>query len=316
MKHLRFLLVIAVVLAAAVFALELGLRFIVGFGNPIVYDNTFAWGYRPVPNQEVRRAAGKRVRVNNLGLRARRDWPALDDTTRLRLLYLGDSVTWGGTYLDDSETFAERSGERLASVLGRDVLAGNAAVNAWGPLNIKGLTGRLGFMGAKAVVLVVPQDVLDRGMSQIGESPFWNHKPPSALEELLSSWLAYPFGARRYLKKDAFVTAAEVDSFRAATIQVYLEIANRARESDAVVLLVWHPSQSAVAGRKQEPHRERFLEACRRAGYPAVDMTPILRQQSGGGEGLFVDPVHLSSRGHEIYGRVLGDSLARLVRGG
>ena len=316
MRHLGFVLLIAVVLAASVAALELGLRFFMGFGNPILYDNTYAWGYRPVPNQDLRRTARKRVRINNIGLRARRDWPAVDDTTLLRLLYFGDSVTYGGSYTDDSETFAERSGERMASVLGRDVLAGNAAVNAWGPLNMKGLVERLGFFGADAVVLVVPQADLDRGMSNIGEMPFWNHKPSSALEEVAASWWAYQLHTRRYLKKEAFVSAAEIDSFRTATIQVYLDIARRAREAHAQVLLVWHPSRAAVAGEEEEPHRERFLEACRHAGYAAIDMTPVLRRENGGAAALFVDQHHMSLRGHEIYGRVLGDSLAHLVGGG
>jgi hypothetical protein len=312
MKRLAFIGWTAVVLGALVAALELGLRFFLGLGNPVVYDNAYAYGYRPLPNQEVRRMGGKRVRINNLGLRARRDWPA-DDTTSIRLLYFGSSVTYGGSYIDDSETFAERSGERLARLLGRDVLTGNGAVNGWGASNIEGMVERLGFFGADLVVIVAGEDDLDRGFVQVGGSPFWNRKPSSALDEL-SSFLAYRVGVRRHLKKEAFLSPVEIDSYRVANIAVYVDVARRAREADARVLMVWHPTRAAVAGERDEPHRELFLEGCRRAGYTAVDMTPILRQ--AGSEALFMDRAHLSLRAHEVYGLALGDSLARLVRGG
>jgi hypothetical protein len=315
MKRLGFALWIVVVLVAMVAILEVGLRFAMGFGNPVLYDNTYAYGYRPLPNQEVRRTAGKRIRINNLGLRARRDWPAGHDTTSLRLLVLGSSVAYGGSYIDDSETFAERSGERLASILGRTVQTGNAAVNGWGPLNIKGLVQRLGFFGADVAVVVAGESDLERGMSTIGEVPYWNHKPSSAMEEVASSWWAYKLSVRRYLRKEAFLSPAEIDSYHVATIHVYLDIARRARESHARVLMVWHPSRSAVAGKENEAHRELFLESCRREGHATLDMTPILRQQAEGHDALFVDPNHLSARGHEAYGRALGDTLARLVHG-
>lgn len=116
-------------LALVAAALEIGLRLVLGFGAPILYDNPYACGYRPLPNQRVNRTAGREVRINNLGMRARRDWPAARPPGERGILYLGDSVTHGGSFVDDADTFAERGGASLAGRSGRAVRVGNAAVN-------------------------------------------------------------------------------------------------------------------------------------------------------------------------------------------
>src|SRR5690349_2993827 len=47
---------------------EVALR-LLGLGHPILYDNRTTYGYRPLPDQSVRRLFGARVHVNHLGFR-------------------------------------------------------------------------------------------------------------------------------------------------------------------------------------------------------------------------------------------------------
>src|SRR2546428_5785375 len=98
-------------LAAAVLGLaglaglgEAALR-LAGFGHPILYDNRAAYGFRPLPDQTRRRFGGARLHVNNLGLRGADVTPERPPGA-LRILFLGDSVTWGGSYVDDAQLFA------------------------------------------------------------------------------------------------------------------------------------------------------------------------------------------------------------------
>jgi hypothetical protein len=306
------LLWVLVVLAIPLATLELGLRYIAGLGNPILYDNTYAYGFRPLPNQEVSRASGKRIRINDRGLRATRDWPAAKDTAQVRLLYLGDSATYGGSYIDDRETFAEISAVDLRKRIGRDVLVGNAGVNGWGPLNILGLVEHDGFWGSDVVVVVAQEVDFDRTLSHVAETPFWNHKPRFALEELLSTYVAYPFSSGRYLPKERFVPPAEMDSLMHMNLRAFVEVGQRARATGARVLMVWHPSREAVAGAKDDAHHATFVAAVREAGLPLLDLHPVLRGEPRA-RSLYLDPMHLGVRGHAYYGPVLAAAIADLI---
>ncbi|MBI1797656.1 MAG: hypothetical protein HYR74_11485 [Candidatus Eisenbacteria bacterium] len=303
---------VIMVLLGPLAALELGLRYAVGLGNPILYDNTYAYGYRPVPNQSVARTARKRIRINDRGLRATRDWPAAKDTSQIRLLYLGDSVTYGGSSIDDRETFAEISAADLTKRIGRDVLVGNAGVNGWGPLNILGLIEHEGFWGSDVVVLVAQEADFERTLSHVAETPFWNHKPSFALEELISTNVAYPFSSRRYLPKERFVAAGERDSLERVNLGVFLDIGRRARAAGAKVLMAWHPSRDAVAG-EDDRHHAAFIAASSAAGFATLDLYPVLRRDPHP-TALYLDPLHLDARGHAIYGATFAESLAALLR--
>mgnify|MGYP001558315659 CR=1 FL=1 len=74
---------------------EFSLRLVFGLGNPVLYCSSPLFGYRLQPNQFVHRR-GAEIRVNNLGVRADRDW---DEQIENKILFLGNSVTYGGTYI-------------------------------------------------------------------------------------------------------------------------------------------------------------------------------------------------------------------------
>jgi hypothetical protein len=302
---------IVMVILGPLAALELGLRYAAGLGQPVLYDNTYAYGYRPLPDQERARGARKRIRINNHGLRATRDWPAAPDTTQVRLLYLGDSVTYGGSWIDDRETFAELSASELARRSGRDVLVGNAGVNGWGPLNILGLVQHDGFWNSDLVVVVAQEVDFERTLSHVAETPFWNRRPSLAIEELLSSHVAYSFGLRRYLPKEHFVSPVEMDSLYVSNLVAFLEVGRRARATGGRVLMAWHPSRAAALG-AAEPNRARFLDAARREGFPVLDLDAPVRNASEPAK-LFMDPLHLSVAGHALYGRAFAEALAALA---
>ena len=75
-----------------------------GLGDPILYDTHSDYGYRPTPNQLVQRFSGAVVRINNLALRALDDW----HTPTKKVVFVGDSVTYGGSYVSTEDLFAVR----------------------------------------------------------------------------------------------------------------------------------------------------------------------------------------------------------------
>jgi hypothetical protein len=288
--------------AVAAIAGELALR-AVGLGDPVLYDNRLAYGYRPLPNQTRRRIGSARVHVNALGVRGP-DVPPAPAPGTTRLLFLGDSVTWGGSYVDDDALFAAIAARRVAAER-HPVEWLDAGVNGWGPENVLGLVRETRGFASTAWIVTGLEDDLRREKTHIGEVPYFDVPPRTAWEELLV------LGAYRLL------TAYKVpkppdDLARLATanLERYRTIADEGQSLGARVLLVWHPTADALAS-GADPNRDRFLAIAQAVPCAALDLGPVYRAAGGH---VYVDGMHLDATGHRVAGEAIGDALAALVR--
>jgi len=180
-KRKALLVLVLCLVVFSVGACELLLRALMGLGNPVLYDSSPVYGYRPLPNQECGRFRGATIKINNLGLRAEQDW---DAQKRDKILFLGDSVTYGGSYIDNADLFSELAVQRLNRTSGGHYVSGNAGVNAWGVENIHALIVERKFLPAAIYITTLPEGDFYRGLTRMQGLPFFNHKPRTALTEL------------------------------------------------------------------------------------------------------------------------------------
>lgn len=292
-----FLRIVAVVLGlvVALGAGELGLRTI-GLGDPVLYDNRLAWGYRPLPNQTRRRIGGARLHVNALGVRGP-DVAATRPADTTRLLFLGDSVTWGGSYVDDDDLFAAIAARALP---GR-VEWLDAGVNGWGPENMLALVRATGGFDSSIWIVTGLEDDLRREKTHVGEVPYFQVTPHTAWEEVAA--------LAAYHVLTAYKLPKPPDDLRALAgenLDRYRAIAEAARVAGARVLFVWHPTADALAS-GVDPHRDAFLAM----SSSALDLTPAYRAAGGA---VYVDGMHLDRAGHRVAGEAIGAALRALVR--
>ena len=276
---------------------------VLGLGHPILYDNRATYGYRPLPDQSVRRLFGARIHVNHLGLRGP-DAPA----DALRLLFLGDSVTWGGSYVDDRELFATIAADIVAERL-RDhvpsVVAQDAGVNGWGPENVLALVDEEGGFGSRTWVLTLIEDDFRREKTRIGEVPYFNVAPSTAMEELLVRAAYGVLGAYKKRKPDA-----DLARLASANVAACSRIFAAGERAGVHLLVVWHPTEPALAGREPEPSKPMVLAAAATANVPVLDLSAAYR---AAGPGLYSDGLHLSVVGHRVAGRAIGERLAGML---
>jgi hypothetical protein len=123
--RLIFLIVISVFFLLT-FITEIFLKK-VGLGDPVRYDSNILYGYSPKPNQKKKRIKGSFVTINKVGLRSLHSW----DNDKKKIIFLGDSVTYGGSYIDDNDIFSHQVCKNLKSFI-----CGNAGVNAYSVKNI------------------------------------------------------------------------------------------------------------------------------------------------------------------------------------
>ncbi len=100
----------------------------VGLGDPVRYDSSYIYGYSPKENQKRHRIKSSIVTINDVGLRSIYSWK---NSNKNKIIFLGDSITYGGSYIDDTETFSHLVCKKLVKYI-----CGNAGVNAYSIINI------------------------------------------------------------------------------------------------------------------------------------------------------------------------------------
>lgn len=300
---MRAVLAVAALLVALI-ATEAVLRF-AGFGYPVLYENRLGEGYVPVPGQQTRRFGGARVSINNLGVRGA-NVPRTPPPGAIRLLFLGDSVTYGGSAVDDDALFSSRAAEvvrRVRPGVPVDVL--NAGVNGWGPENVRAFVRHTGGFDSTVWVFTVIGDDLAREQTHLGEVPYFARAPRFAWEEVLVLGAYQLLGRYKARKSDADLTA-----LAERNLEVVRSILAMGRRRGAGVLLVWHPAAAAVAGGGESWLKTALAKNAARDEVAWLDLLPAYRAADAD---LFVDGLHLSVAGHTVAGAAIGTELVSLL---
>ena len=283
---------------------EFSLRLFFGLGNPVLYCSSPLFGYRLQPNQFVHRR-GAEIRVNNLALRADRDW---DENIENKILFLGNSVTYGGTYISNNNLFSHLAVQGLSGYV-----AGNAGVNGWGIENISALIVDYEFLPARTYVSVLQEMDFYRGLSKLAGKPFWTTKPTFALQELLGSFYLDRLSGM-YENHERFVSTLEnektverscarlkaMDNF--LKLRGYTHLIYFSTNTDQLLKRV--PPDTIVA---------KLLKMYDINGVYLKEKPELLSLTKAKQKELFYDWNHLSVKGHELWGKIIGEDLQRLL---
>lgn len=186
LKKAAFWVVAGLLMLVPVVLAELYLRSI-GLGNPILFYANASYRFAPLPNQQQVRQRGAKVSIDSKGLRNSADW---SDPADGKLLFIGDSVTWGGTYIDDRQLFSDGVCQRLAAATGKRYICGNAGANQYGTDN---MAERIRYANVNdesvLVVTLIAADAI-RGRVDAEGRYFFMQRPPPPFRAL---WEATTF---------------------------------------------------------------------------------------------------------------------------
>jgi hypothetical protein len=290
-----------------------------GFGNPVLYRVDPRIGYYPAPNQDVHRYGG-RIHINAFGMRSR-DITAAKPVGTFRILLLGDSTLYGGSYLDQSQIYASQ----LESLLNQDAgeLPGAPrrvevlcmGVNAWGPQHELAYVKEFGLFHADLVMVMGPPTDAYRALRGIEQLPFFveGHKPRLAWDEFLGH-LFWDY-RQRLTGGENFEDPSHAREVVEDGIAAWLTIASLARTAHARVDFEFLPSEDEV----REGHATQATELVLSAlvpelekrkipfSYPIALFRPELRVPK-----VYHDGAHLDSHGHALYERYLQDRIRKV----
>jgi hypothetical protein len=281
--------------------LELMASTLFGLGKVVLYASHPIYGYRPTPNQVVSRDGGKTtIKINNLSLRANQDWLESTRSDKTRVLFLGDSIPYGGSYIDNQDLFST-----LAFKNNKNIETANAGVNAWGVLNVHGLIKNLDFMPADIYITVVPEGDFYRGLSRIGGQPFWTRAPRLAIEEAfqhLIYLLSLKKNAELNIRQLSYAEQEKIANLAALALKEYdLYLKNHHHQHYIFIT----PTQAEVVNNdKNDKLVQNALEKNQLDYIYIKNKIPNTLTQTQK-TNLFHDSVHLSKTGHQLWAQII-----------
>ncbi len=318
-RRRKAILLLAAVMLVVVVA-ELICRFLVGLGDPPLYESEASMEYRLRPSTTYWRFH-HRFSVNRYGMRSDDFPPQKSSPQELRVLVIGDSVIYGGVRIDQSQIDTEILKLNLQRQYRRPVVVGNASAKSWGPPNELAYLERFGTFDADVVILeLASHDYADApsfepvvGVS--GEYP--ESRPWSAIGDLLKTYVLPTYlhwGVTPPEVDRTTVTAAESERDILICREAERALFHLVRAHHAKTALVQHLSLPEVTGRFQPGYfaNQAVAEAER---VPYIDDAAELRAQLAAGKNPFFkgDPLHLDPAGQTILANTLQRAVSQAL---
>lgn len=305
---------ILAVIVGFLLLLEVVLRVLFGFGNPLIYIADERIGYLLAPNQRTRRF-GNRIAINEYSMRSlpTRVTPS---PSSLRVLLVGDSIANGGWWTDQEQTIAATMTQLLqvSSVAGKtfnQVEVLNASANSWGPRNELAYLQRFGTFNAQAVVLLINTDDLfataPTSIPVGRERNYPARRPPLALVEVFS----------RYVLPDKPVPELKAVQDEPGdrvgfNLEAIKEMQAITRQTNSQFLLVMTPLLREIGepGSRDYEHqaRQRLTDFTQTHQINYIDFLPLLNSAEQPAT-LYRDHIHLSPQGNHFVSEIVSHYL-------
>jgi lysophospholipase L1-like esterase len=308
------IIILAVVLGLLV-AMELGLRSLFGFGNPLIYIKDEQIGYLLAPNQRTKRF-GNRIEINQYSMRSP-TIPKIPSPSTLRILLLGDSIANGGWWTDQEKTISSLLMNSLGFTSHTqqfEVL--NASANSWSPRNELAYLQKFGTFNAKVVVLLINTDDL------FGTAPtslpvgrdrnYPDHKPPAAIIEVL----------QRYATKQKSIPEIQaLNNEPGDRVGIILEaIANiktLTQNNNCQLIVAMTPLLREIGESGSRDYevkaRQRLSDFLKVNKITYIDFLPIFQAHSDP-KGLYKDHIHVNSLGNKLVSQEIEKALVEILK--
>ncbi len=285
----------------------------IGLGNPLLYKEDKLIGYRLRPNQSKVRLKNTAVNTDFEGFRF--DPNKKQDPNAKIIIFVGDSVTYGGSYIDDTELFSIAYCSK-----NRKLVCLNSGVNGWGTDNMGRFIANFSLYSdripSKFILIILPGDDL-RNLSQLRGLPYWTSPPkqPKAINELFNYvFLRYILlGLRTETPEEKQVNPTD-QKIEARTIEIaWNDLNNYIRSSKFKVDVVLTPPKVWFEKSKKNlsniklyddylitlEENPNVLSTCNLYYFIKEDYSPT----------DYVDRVHLSKKGHMKWTKYLRSCL-------
>ena len=315
---MRVGLIILIVIVGLLGISEVGLRLLLGLGNPLIYLPDQQIGYLLAPNQRTRKF-GNLIEINQYSMRSS-DITISRSNNCLRVLLLGDSIANGGWWTDQADTISEILREQLKFTIADNSFSQvevlNASANSWNPRNELAYLQRFGTFNAQVIVLLINTDDLFGTAPtsvQVGrDRNYPNRKPALALIKAFQDFIL----PSKPIPEMAVVNAEAGDRV-GFNLDAIAQIHNIAQNSGATLLLAMTPLLRETGTGKPRDYeliaRQRLTEFTQNHKITYIDFLPLFNETQHP-ESLYRDNIHLSPQANKLVSVVVMRSLLQLLQ--
>jgi lysophospholipase L1-like esterase len=310
MKKNLLLLTISIALLLTI--IEFSLR-IYGLGNPIIYEKSLLWGYSPLPNQQSKRLKNATVTINKDGLRTSKKFSNIN-----KIIFYGDSVTYGGSYIDDREIFSDLVCQKLNAT--KELYScGNAGVNAYG---IRNITKRIKNYESKfpnhyIIITIIYGDFL-RNFSQINSLPYFTKPMQNIFKatteltlyclDIIRNNVRFGYDKNSYKKNDEEFDTIEINE----SINELVNLYKISKKNNIPIKIIWSPSFQDFSINKIDYENNKIFNILKKEiKNDFVDMKNLLEKLGIDTNKIYYDGIHLSKFGHNIYAEIITEIIKK-----
>jgi len=312
----KILLLGIVTLVVLLVGMEIGLRSLFGFGNPLIYLGDDQIGYLLAPNQHTRRF-GNEIKINEFSMRSS-SIEKLPAPSTLRVLLLGDSIANGGWWTDQKNTISNLMMNSLKSAIAdkyQQVEVMNASANSWGPRNELAYLQRFGNFASQVVVLLINTDDLfatrPTALPVGRDRNYPDTKPALALIEVWQRYLTKP----QPIPELKAIQQEEGDRV-GVNLEAISKIQALANQHNSKFLLAMTPLLREVG--KPGPldyeikARQRLSDFTKAQQIPYIDFLPLFNAEQHP-KALYHDTIHMNLPGNQFVSQVIERSLLEIL---
>ncbi len=271
--------------------IELTLR-IVGFGNPVLYLNND--NYIIKPSQEIRRFKGSKIIINKLGMRTSFNWN--DNKSTNKILFFGDSVSFGGSYIDNKNLFSEKFCKYK-----NNSICGNYGTNGYKLDNIRLRIEEVANSIEFDHLIIVSSSSLTSGKSIFFDFPFYenfDNKIFKSTSEIFNHYLFRHNIIDNYHKnKNILNIEKNNENNSLKKIEIILKkLSNKGIKINLFIL----PTLEDLNKKKKFKH---FLENISISNVKIINLYNDINNQNY--EDLYFNNAHLNEKGHDYLSKLL-----------
>lgn len=290
------------ILAVLLVCSEAALRFGLGLGNPVLIAPDPYCSFVTRPNQNIFRFF-VHTYINRYGMRSEEVSPARPPGV-VRLLFVGDSITYGTTHVDQRNLFTQIVQRELPGILHRNVQVLNASANAWAPDNELAWVESRGIFQSNFVLLVLNDGDLTQPRATIADvgSALPQRRPLTAIGELFTRFIEPRFlpWLRRSDAGDVVLPNNLVEKANLTDLDRFLAVV---RSQQGRMILLYLPFRADIPA--ISAHAETvFHQWSATNAVPMIDLTDVLAGHSVK-EVCLHDRTHLNTAGNAIAGTAI-----------
>jgi lysophospholipase L1-like esterase len=279
-----------------------------GLGNVVLYQNSIINGYDLKANQSITNRRGNSIIINNKGMRSNNDWIK---SYEKKILFVGDSVTYGGSIVSNHQLFSEIICNAL-NTKKIEYFCGNYAVNGYSIVSMINKIKYKDFNDEEFIIIVLTASDLERNFHNLYSQPFFSKKIENyfpALTELMHIYIEKFIYKNKHEKNtsELEINSEKYKSFVKNNIET---LANETKKTKKKIVLIYSPEISEITN----PNKFIFYKKTLKNNFSNfVDMTNYINDKKNFNT-IYYDHIHLNAEGHEFYSAVIKNYLVNKFR--